>query len=321
MYQALRELRSAPGRTALITVTIGLIAVLVTFLSALTSGLAHRSVSALDEKLGDGTALVLSDASSGSLSASRLTDAQVDELGGTALYIGRARIGDTPIIVMPDESLNAGEARITDALADQAPVGSQTNIGDIAVTITGSAGDLWLDHQPVVYLSTTDAKTIAGPAAAVITREPAPTVAGTTVLTGHDRLKASASYAGEQASLGTMTSLLYVISALVVGAFFMVWTVQRLRSVAISGALGASRRVLAADSLGQAFAVLALGIISGTAITVGAGLAIPAEVPVSITVATTVVPGLILAMCGLMGAAMSLVPVLKAEPRASLQNA
>ena len=36
----------------MITVTVGLIAVMVTFLSALAAGLGHRSTSALDELLG-----------------------------------------------------------------------------------------------------------------------------------------------------------------------------------------------------------------------------------------------------------------------------
>ena len=59
MYQATRELRAAPGRTALITVTVGLIAVLVTMLSALAAGLSHQSTSALVDALGPDDAVIV----------------------------------------------------------------------------------------------------------------------------------------------------------------------------------------------------------------------------------------------------------------------
>src|SRR5699024_11085839 len=108
MYQGIRELKAAPGRTALITVTVGLIAVMVTFLSALAAGLERQSVSALDILLGPDDAVVVADTGTPTLSSSRLDDAQVDRLvaaGGEELWLGRARVGDTPVTVLSDASL------------------------------------------------------------------------------------------------------------------------------------------------------------------------------------------------------------------------
>lgn len=63
MLQALQELRTAKIRTALITITITLIALMITFLSALTQGLSHESVSALKAVAKD-DALVLNEGTS-----------------------------------------------------------------------------------------------------------------------------------------------------------------------------------------------------------------------------------------------------------------
>ncbi|MDO5730284.1 FtsX-like permease family protein [Corynebacterium sphenisci] len=322
MYQAIRELRAAPGRTTLITVTIGLIAVLVTFLSALTAGLAERSVSGLEDLLGD-DALVIADTGAGTLGASRLDPDQLAALGGAELRIGRLRVGETPAVTLPDPALAPGHARVAADLGDQVAAGAELDLGsDVRVRVdsvdAADAPGQWLEHQPVVHVSAADSAATAGPAAAAIVAGEVPEVAGTTVLTGADRLSAVASYRGEQTSLGTMTALLYLISALVVGAFFMVWTVQRLRSVAIAGALGASRRVLVADALGQAGLVLVAGIGAGLAVTLAAGAAAGGVMPVRIDASTTAVPAALLMACGLAGAAVSLRPVLRAEPRAAL---
>ncbi|MFD5868130.1 ABC transporter permease [Corynebacterium sp. NPDC060344] len=330
MYQATRELRAAPGRTALITVTVGLIAVLVTFLSALAAGLSHRSVSALDELAGPDDAIIVADSGAPSLAASRLTTSQVEAAtasgSGEAWSVGRARIGGEPVFAFPDSSLRDDEIRPSDAVAGNLPDSGTVTFEGRTVTVAGTAGDIWWEHQPVVLVAPELAERIAGATSAVVVDESdgeAGEVEGTVVMRGDERADLSASNKGEQMSLGAMTSLLFVISALVVGAFFMVWTVQRMRGVSVSSALGASRPVLVADSLGQALIVLVAGVGAGLAVTVAAGtwLAAGDVMPVVIDASTTVWPALALIGTGLIGAAVALVPVLRVEPREALANA
>ena len=78
MYQATRELRAAPGRTALITVTVGLIAVIVTMLSALAAGLSHQTTSALVDALGPDDAVIVAEHRHPVAGRFRLTTAQVN---------------------------------------------------------------------------------------------------------------------------------------------------------------------------------------------------------------------------------------------------
>lgn len=331
MFQGLKELKAAKGRTLLITVTVGLIAVLVTFLSALTAGLGHQSVSALRELAGDDN-LLLADSGSATLSASTLSkemSADLAHSGATILWQVRDRIADTPVLLLNSPDLTPGEVSLPVEISTAQWAGSTP--GHRAGTVINTDNDLYLDHLPVVLMSTADVADIAssrgipGPAGAFLSQENSgdgrPSIEGTVTLTGSERWNASASHQGEQTSLNLMIVMLYVISGLVLGAFFTVWTIQRLRGIAITSALGAARRVLVADALGQAVIVLALGIASGTLFTVAmAGLASDA-LPVVISPATTLYPALILAACGLAGAAVSLKPVLSVSPHAALVSA
>lgn len=278
MFQGLAELRRARTRTAIIVVTVLMITLMVTFLSSLAAGLKHQSVSALQEELNGGHGLVVAGES---LSSSQLSDerqSEIKDAGGEIVYLAR-----TP------EAMHISSA-------------------------VDKPGDLFLEHQPVIWDSPEQVAQMPGAASVGVVPKDAD-IPG--VLTGDDALNTSASYKGEQQSLGLMIKLLYVISALVLGAFFAVWTVQRLRGVAISAALGASRSVILFDAVGQALVVLAIGIIAGATITVGVGSLI-GEIPIVLSPSTVGTPVAILLAAGLLGAALSIRPVLKINPRDAL---
>lgn len=278
MFQGLAELRRAKARTALIIITVLMITVMVTFLSSLAAGLKHQSVSALEAELDNGHALVLQGESLSSSQLSEKNIADVESAGGEVVYLART----------PDAMhISASEAK---------------------------PDDVFLEHQPVVWESADTVRTMPGAASVGIVPQDAD-VPG--ALTGKDALNTSASYKGEQDSLGLMINLLYVISALVLGAFFAVWTVQRLRGVAISAALGASRPVIIFDAVGQALVVLAIGITAGAALTIAAGSLI-SGIPIVLSGSTVGTPIAILLTAGLLGAALSIRPVLKINPRSAL---
>ncbi|RAV31384.1 FtsX-like permease family protein [Corynebacterium heidelbergense] len=326
MFQGFRELLAAKGRTLLIVVTVGMITLMVTFLSSLAGGLSYQSVSALKYRLdsvaGADSALVLTEAGAApSWSSSQLTDEQlaaVERQGGHPLRIARDRVDADPVIYLSDPTVAPGTAVANAPLVASHPT---VNPGGHPLSTRQADKDIFLDHMPVIRISEQDATTLARTNVAAVLDHPGAPIPGTTQLTGSQRWEASSSYQGEQMSLNLMITLLYVISGLVLGAFFMVWTMQRLRGVSISSALGASRRVLAADSLGQAVAVLALGILGGVAVTVAAASVMGGALPIELSTQSTVKPTLILLACGLAGAALSLRPVLTTSPRAALANA
>ena len=335
MFQGLKELRSAPSRTALITLTVAMITVMVTFLASLAAGLKYQSVSALQERLSDDQVLILEDSGTASLSSSRLSESQIDTLredyGASLLVVVRERVDSTPVSVFSSPDIPHGVAQVPsefedDALAQASGTPGTITLGGSDFQVERPDRDLYFDHQPVIFVSDADARSLrTNSLAAVVDAEAIdPAVGapeGTVALSGDDRWNASASYTGEQLSLNLMINLLYVISALVLGAFFMVWTIQRLRGVAISSALGASRRVLIADSMGQAVVVLAVGILGGLAVTGVVGIALAGTLPIDLTAGTMLQPAGILLLAGLAGSALSLRPVLKVSPHEAMAAA
>ncbi|MFD6447336.1 ABC transporter permease [Promicromonospora sp. NPDC060204] len=141
---------------------------------------------------------------------------------------------------------------------------------------------------------------------------------GTTTVTTPDARSAVSSFVGENTSLTTMQAFLLVISALVVGAFFTVWTISRTGDVAVLKALGASTGYLVRDALGQAAVLLVGGVAIGTALTAAGAALLPDAVPVVLTTATTLVPAAGLVVLGLVGAGVAVARVARVDPHAAL---
>nr|WP_239521298.1 ABC transporter permease [Blastococcus saxobsidens] len=118
-----------------------------------------------------------------------------------------------------------------------------------------------------------------------------------------------------------MRGFLFAISALVIGAFFTVWTIQRSGDIAVLKALGASTGYLLRDALGQAVALLALGTVAGTAIAVAAGAALGNAVPFALDLATVAVPALVMIALGVAGAALSIRRITSVDPLTALGSA
>lgn len=347
MFFALRDLRTARWRFALITGVVLMLSVLVAGLLGLTAGLSHQSVSALKSLGSTGSSFVLPADDSGPVDLDRaaLTDEQVAEVAaadGSAVPVGIARINlddgtETGVSAVafglggPVGEVSPpadGQVLTSEGVADEVGPGlSRLGIGGAELAVAGDAGDLWHSHTPVVVTDLDTWHTIAprggaATAMAVGDDSAADAVAtdgsGLAAVDGDGLLEALPSHKAENMSLNTMTYMLLAVTALVVGAFFAVWGMQRRRDVAILKALGASTRAVVRDSVGQAAIVLAVGVGGGVAISALFGLAVGGAVPFVVSAGTTLVPAVLLAVLGLAGAAVSLRPVVTADPNSAL---
>ena len=345
MFVAWRDLRAARGRFALIAGVVALITVLVGFLSGLTGGLAAQNVSAVLNL--DATRIVTSDGAQSfadsALSPDQVAqwqraDTQADPLGISQL---RAAHGGTtagvalfgaPATLDPAVPTAAGTVTLSEdaAAALTAGVGDPVQIAGSSYTVGSVAPSAWYSHTPVVWLTLADwqeinATTGAGDAVAtvLVARGDADwsaidAAAGTLSVGPLSALPLVGAFKSEIGSLGLIIGLLFAISAVVVGAFFVVWGMQRRGDVAILKALGASNGSLRRDSLGQAAVVLAVGVGIGMVVVIVAGLALPAGVPFLLSPLTTVVPAALLILLGLVGAVVALRPVTSADPLTAL---
>ncbi|MCT2176779.1 ABC transporter permease [Brachybacterium muris] len=142
--------------------------------------------------------------------------------------------------------------------------------------------------------------------------------ATTTAMPLEESFNASPGYQAETLTLSMIQWFLYAICALVIGAFFTVWTIQRTQELAVLRAIGASGGYLLRDSLAQA----ALLLVIFTGVGVGAGIllgrAMPAGMPFSLEPAPIAVATAVTIACGPAGATISVLRVLRIEPVTAL---
>ncbi|MFC8284042.1 ABC transporter permease [Streptomyces cyaneofuscatus] len=362
MFVAWRDLRFAKGRFALMGSVVVLITLLVGLLSGLTAGLAWENVSAVTGLDADHLAFAAprgDQSVSFTNSTVREDDwrAWADRPGVEAAQplgirtLNATAPGDrtAPVSafgVEPDgtlapeapEGIGPGRVVLSEKAAEElgAAPGDRIALGRAEREVAAVAGDASYSHTPVVWTTLDDWQQIghdgAGPAEqatviALTTTGGADLAAGdevaeTRTLSLDDSLTAIGSYQAENGSLQLMRAFLFAISALVIGAFFTVWTIQRSGDVAVLKALGASTPYLLRDALGQAVVMLALGTGLGTALAAGAGVLIGGgPVPFVLDAATVLVPAAIMIALGALGAALSIRRITAVDPLTALGSA
>lgn len=350
MFLALRELRFARGRFALIAAVIALITLLVGLLSGLTAGLSAQSISAISSLSANQIAFSgPADGKAPSFAQSRVDDTTIATLRNDPSVISASPIGIAQTTAMhgdqqlavaafgvaPGDSVaprgvSGDEVVISSGLADDGvKIGDQITLGTTSFTVAGTRSDAWYNHTPVIYLDLTKWQQLpeaAGAAATVValnTAENGDVAAvqresGTVLLSRSAANAAIGSYTAENGSLSLIRWLLLGISAVVVGAFFTVWTMQRKPDIAVLKAIGASDAYVARDAAAQALVVLLVGGAVGMAVVAGIGALIGGVVPFVVDPSTTLVPlGLLLAF-GMVGALVALRQIFAVEPIAAL---
>ncbi|MFI1565396.1 ABC transporter permease [Streptomyces sp. NPDC020490] len=361
MFVAWRDLKFAKGRFALMGTVIVLITLLVGLLSGLTAGLGQQNISAITSLPADRIAFQAPTGGQDlSYSSSTVTERQWQRWSGApgvenaeplGITTTRATAGDrstgvSAFGVEPDSRLAPAGDKITDSavvLSTAAADGLGVRAGD-SLTLAGRRlkvaaveGDAHFSHTPVIWTGLDTWRRTApptgggeGPWATVIalntTAEADVTAldhqAGTRTVTTGDSLSAIGSYTSENGSLQLMRGFLFAISALVIGAFFTVWTIQRSGDVAVLKALGASTAGLLEDALGQAVVLLTGGTLIGTglAATLGA-LVSGSAVPFLLTPSTVLVPAVVIVLLGVLGAALSIRRITSVDPLTALGSA
>lgn len=125
---------------------------------------------------------------------------------------------------------------------------------------------------------------------------------------------ASPGYEAETLTLQMIQVFLYVICALVVGAFFTVWTIQRSHDIAVLRAIGASSRYVLRDALAQGAMLLIGFTVVGVAAGVGMGALMPDAMPFALEAAPITVASVLTIVLGLVGAAVAVLRVTRIDP-------
>lgn len=358
MYLALRELRFARGRFALVGTVIALVAMLTTMLSGLANGLVDDGISGLRRL--PMTDLVLQQGSAETFSRSTLTDADLapwegrDDVDASPLGVSfvnartdggktidlalygvpagsflaprpdaEGALEGTPGLVLSeelaDEGIEVGDELTVVGVDERLPVLGFTYAGSYGhVEIAFTSLETW---QQLLY-----GDNAKGRFSAIALRADDDTVLeaadGTEVVTKEEAYAGSPGYAGETQTMSMIRWFLLVISALIVGAFFIVWTMQRARQIALLKALGASRSYVARDALGQLAVVLVLAtaVGGGIAFALG-GLIDGTAVPFRLALGPALASLLLLVGVGLLGCLAGIRRVVAVDPAMALRAA
>ncbi|MFD6730638.1 ABC transporter permease [Micromonospora aurantiaca] len=341
---------------------IVLITLLVGLLSGLTAGLGRQNVSAITGLPADRIAFqALGEGQGVSYSNSTVTEKQWQQwaeapgvtgaeplgIATTRATAGNRSAGVSAFGVRPGSHLAPGSGRIdgrsavlSTRAADDLGVkaGDSVTLAGQRLTVAAVRGDASFSHTPVVWISLDVWQKIAPPtgtgggssAATVValtTTSGADLVAtdrqaGTKTVSVDDSLSAIGSYTSENGSLQLMRGFLFAISALVIGAFFTVWTIQRSGDVAVLKALGASTATLLKDAIGQAVVLLAGGTLLGTGIAAALGaLVAGSAVPFVLTPVTVLLPAAVMVVLGALGAALAIRRITSVDPLTALGSA
>ncbi|UCR88012.1 ABC transporter permease [Mycetocola spongiae] len=352
MFVAWRDIRFATGRFVLIGSVVTLITILVGFLSGLTAGLANQNISAITGL--DADRIVFSQPADSSadpsFADSSVTAAQAEDW---ARAEGISRVEPLGIV---QSRLTAG-ARVSGvslfgvqpSFGELAPAAGSVTLGesiarDLAVepgdavalsghdlTVSAVVPDQWFSHTSVAWLNIEDwrsamARGGEAPFASVLAVSASGSPDWTALDSATDTVSADVlgsllnigSFRSEIGSLLLMVGMLFGISALVIGAFFTVWTIQRSGDIAVLKALGAGTGRLVRDALGQALVVLLAGVGLGMLVTVGLGLLAGSVLPFVLSPLTTLLPALAMILLGLAGAGFALRSVLSTDPLTAL---
>ncbi|MBO1268254.1 ABC transporter permease [Arthrobacter cavernae] len=358
MFLAVRDIRFAKGRFALMGSVVALITLLLVMLSGLTAGLGNQSTSAIAALPAD--QIVFGAPAGGEAKASytesEVSPAQLDAwrrqpgvASATALGISQTRFqslgtggaatGTANVAVfgadggMAPSPVTDGAVVVGESLAKELALapGSRVAVAGTELAVSAVVPDQWYSHTGVVW-TTLDtwrklAHTAPGEATVLAVTfdagasadfDAANAAAGTVSATPTGSFQALGSYKSENGSLMLMQAFLYGISALVIVAFLTVWTVQRTRDIAVLKAMGASSGYVLRDALVQAGIVLLAGAGAGGAAGVVGGFFAAQAAPFLVTPLTTLLPITGIVLLGLAGAVLAVRSVTKVDPLLAL---
>lgn len=143
----------------------------------------------------------------------------------------------------------------------------------------------------------------------------------TEVLTKTAAYAGSPGYSGETQTMTMIRGFLLVISALIVGAFFTVWTIQRRRQIALLKALGASTSYVVRDALAQMAIVLVAATVVGSGLALALGAAIQGtSVPFRLEATPILGAASLLVVIGLLGCLAAVRRITSVDPAGALRQ-
>lgn len=346
MKLALKELSYYKLKYLLITAILFLLAFLVLFVSSLAQGLGQDNVSMIDHMnakyyivdeeadhqltqsaLSDKDRKVLEAHDIGMLSmqllpmTNNLTVAAIysDNLPARTLVAGRMPEAADEMAV--DESLK-GDLKLNDTLTvKNKEDGQQT----IRYKVTGFIEKEMYAHTSAAIVTKSGFKLFnpdvtpnAGLINSELDKDIKDDLKNSDIITADELKKGIPSYEAEQMPLQLMVIFLFVISAIVISAFFYVITIQKTNEYGILKAIGMKNRKIALVILIEIMLITFIGVTTAIILTIVIAMFLPVTMPFYLNESLVLILTGLFFVVSLIGAMMSLIKVIKIDPQVAL---
>ncbi|MGB4658893.1 MAG: ABC transporter permease [Mobilitalea sp.] len=224
---------------------------------------------------------------------------------------------DSKYTIVLDDSFKENNIKIGDIVEDSA--------AGIKMTVVGFTQDEMYGHSPVGFISTntyTAINTAVNPAyqekyhAIAIQGSDIKNieVEGMSVVDKSTIVDNIPGYLAEQLTINMILWVLVVISAAVLGVFFYVITIQKLKQFGILKAIGMGMMELAAMITGQVLLLAVFGVITGNILAFGMAAMLPGSMPFHLEIPIVIVISIVFIAITLVTSLLSIRKVAKVDP-------